>query len=158
MLKRPLLRGNRETISNLSFYNDYKKKYLDSTISYDLYKDIINSCFEEISNIILTDLIGFKLPRELGFLVIDKYKTNKKKINFGIFKKTGKIVLYINLHSDGYSYRVKWIKRSSYKFITFVLYRFLSRAITLKVFEGYSYRSVKSSDYINYKKLKSKFK
>lgn len=152
--------GNRETIKNKSFFNLFKKTN-DIEIDYKSFNSFVEDIGETIFNLIINELVGFKLNNDLGYLAISKYRNTRKTVNFGVYQKTGKIVLYVNLHSDGYSFHVKWIKRNRFSFLKY--YRFqacreLQRTITKKINEGKNYNSIKNSDYINYGKLNSKFK
>lgn len=87
------------------------KKYNKSSeekVSYEDFKAIIKASLEETKNWVLREPIGFQLPKKLGHLAINKFKT------YGDFKcysnlKTsdGKPFLNHNLHTGGYTFRIQ---------------------------------------------------
>ena len=154
--------GKRANLISLLSYKEYKK----TSENLVLYKDFLligKTMVNDIFDILLNDLIGFKFNNDIGFVVVEKYRSTSKRlsINFGIFRKTGKVVLHINLHSDGFSYHFKWINKSrfsAFSYYRFILYRGLSRSLNVKVREGVDYKRIDVKDYISYKGLSQKFK
>jgi hypothetical protein len=106
---------DREQVISKKLWESYKEKY-NSDISYVMFTNIIKESNKKIANLVSEDEYGFKLPENLGYMCVIKYKTKKKAINWGDTKKYGKIIYYLNLHSFGYRYHIKWFKTGISRF------------------------------------------
>ena len=101
----------------------YKEKS-GKDISYGDFTKIIKESNKKIFETVLEDENGFKLPENLGYLCIIKYKTKKKAINWADTKKYGKKIYYLNLHSFGYRYHIKWFKTGISRFQFHEVFKF----------------------------------
>ena len=114
---------NRDQVLSQELWKTYKEKY-KSDISFKDFSEIIKKSNKQIAAFITEDEHGFKLPENLGYLCIIKYKTKKKAINWVDTKKYGKKIYYLNLHSFGYRYHIKWFKTGISRFAFNEIYKF----------------------------------
>lgn len=114
---------NRDHVLSPKLWKSYKEK-TGSDISYQQFSDIIKEGNKKIFEAIIEDESGFKLPENLGYLCVIKYKTKKKAINWIDTKKYGKKIYYLNLHSFGYRYHIKWFKTGISRFSFNEVYKF----------------------------------
>lgn len=75
------------------------------------YSKIAKTFLYNLSIAFIEKALYVQLPFSLGAIFTSKIKGTSTKIDFGLFKKTGKIVNYTNLHSFGYTYKVVWEKK-----------------------------------------------
>ncbi|QOR58368.1 topoisomerase [uncultured phage cr118_1] len=104
---------------------DFYKYYLEETkdnslykVDYKLYRTIVSELFKDIRNKLIEEGEEIKLPSRLGEISIvktkPKYWDGKHcSIDFQSTKKLGKLVLYLNEHSDGFKYRLHWYKKKA---------------------------------------------
>jgi len=89
-------------------YVEKKERYILSQ------SDFINVCGEFNQRVVDNIIRGktFYLPGGLGFINVEKFKSNKPKqekyIDWPNSVKYGKQIYHTNLHSDGYRYRIVW--------------------------------------------------
>lgn len=114
---------NRDHILSPELWKAYKEKY-NSNISYKDFTTIVKESNKKIAEFVAEDENGFKLPENLGYLCVIKYKTKKKAINWADTKKYGKTIYYLNLHSFGYRYHIKWFKTGISRFVFNEVYKF----------------------------------
>ena len=89
---------------------DLWKKYKKTTgedISYDDFKTIIQASLEETKSWALREPIGFQLPKKLGHLAINKFKTYGDFKCYHNVKSAGRPIVNHNLHTGGYTYRIQ---------------------------------------------------
>lgn len=124
-------------INDKVFADDYIQQHEGSilNVTKDQYLEVVKLICEDILNRIISGLPK-ELPFNLGAFKIIKYKTRVKYINWKETKRLGKYVYYLNLHSDGYSYKFKWDK-SKARFYGQNLYKFkLKRVISRSLAKG----------------------
>jgi hypothetical protein len=80
---------DRKQVLSPELWKAYKEKS-GKDISYSDFTNIIKESNKKIFQFVLEDENGFKLPENLGYLCIIKYKTKKKAINWADTKKYGK--------------------------------------------------------------------
>ncbi len=114
---------DRDQVLSPELWKAYKEKY-KSEISYNEFTTIIKESNKKIFDAVVEDADGFKLPENLGYLCVIKYKTKKKAINWADTKKYGKTIYYLNLHSFGYRYHIKWFKTGISRFAFNEVYKF----------------------------------
>lgn len=103
------------------------KAYIAKTGTSITYKDfttIVKESNKKIFDSVVEDTDGFKLPENLGYLCVIKYKTKKKAINWADTKKYGKTIYFLNLHSFGFRYHIKWFKTGISRFAFNEIYKF----------------------------------
>lgn len=114
---------DRDQVLSPELWKAFKQKH-NIDISYSDFTTIIKESNKKIFNAILEDENGFKLPENLGYLCIIKYKTKKKAINWADTKKYGKKIYFLNLHSFGYRYHIKWFKTGIARFAFNEVFKF----------------------------------
>lgn len=103
--------GPRDLIIDRKFY----KQFIEETkidIDYDTFRSTVIESNKLIADIVVNDDTGFKLPEQLGYLVVTKYTSKKKPIDWINSKKLKKTIYLTNLHSFGYVYHIKWFKKN----------------------------------------------
>ncbi len=147
------LTGKRDLILDKKFYQDLREstglEIDDKTI-----RKIILSSNQEITDTIVNYEEGFKLPENLGYIVITKYKSSKKPIDWINTVKLKRKILLTNLHSFGYVHHIKWFKnglttfafREIYKFVPVRLFK---RAVSKQIKSGKLYDTWSTSDFWN---------
>ena len=68
---KKILCGKRNTIVNTSFWRKFKEES-GIDISYTDFRDIIWDSNKLISDTVIEDSTGFKLPEQLGYIVVKK--------------------------------------------------------------------------------------
>lgn len=132
---------NRDQVLSSSLWKAFKQKH-NIDISYEDFTNIIKESNKRIFNAIIEDENGFKLPENLGYLCVIKYKTKKKAINWADTKKYGKKIYFLNLHSFGYRYHIKWFKTGISRFafnevFKFAPLRIMRTEVSKKIRAGY---------------------
>lgn len=114
---------NRDQVLCPALWKAFKEKH-KSDISYADFTKIVKESNKKIYETIINDENGFKLPENLGYLCVIKYKTKKKAINWADTKKFGKTIYFLNLHSFGFRYHIKWFKTGISRFAFNEVYKF----------------------------------
>jgi hypothetical protein len=114
---------DRDQVLSPKLWKAYKEKH-NSTITYADFTKIVKESNKMICDTIVDDENGFKLPENLGYLCIIKYKTKKKAINWQDTKKYGKTIYFLNLHSFGFRYHIKWFKTGISRFAFNEVFKF----------------------------------
>lgn len=127
-------------------------------IEFKLFSTIILESNKIIFNVVADDPAGFKLPENMGYLVVTRYKTKKKPIDWINSVKYRRAVYFTNLHSFGYMHHLKWCQFAIARFKYHEIYkfepcRFLTRKIAKNVKEGTIYFNWQNSDFWSTSKL-----
>lgn len=103
---------NRVNYLNREGYLQFIKKYPKSDIIYEQYIKILKYSNTEIRDCILNYELGFKLPYNLGYVAVDKFKPSKKYIavDWVNTKRLKKMIPLTNFHTFGYTYNIKIFK------------------------------------------------
>lgn len=149
---------DRHQALNNEMFKQFKEENPDISISFKEFSDIIKTSNKKIYDAIIEDEEGFKLPENLGYLCVTKYKTRKKAINWADTKKYGKKIYHLNLHSFGYSYHIKWFKTGICRFLfnevfKFAPHRHMRRDVAAKVKEGKIYHNWQVKDFWDFNRL-----
>lgn len=143
---------NRVNHSTAKAYKEFKLKHPTIDITSQQYVDIVKRSNELIATAILENPYGFKLPEQLGYIAIDKFKPKKgsriKPIDWITTNKTGKLTYLTNLHSFGFIYVIKWYKNPNRKFLdcyVFKAQKKLNRALAQKIKAGKDYTKIDRS-------------
>ena len=88
-------------------------------VSYFAYKAILQEMCKVILKHILDGSDGFKMPSNLGYIQIGKYRpksyTEKSlSVDYKSSKELNKRIYHLNEHSDGYKFRLYWSKSHQY--------------------------------------------
>lgn len=148
---------NRDHVLCTKLWKAYKVKF-ESDISYQDFSNIIKEGNKKIFEAIVEDESGFKLPENLGYLCVIKYKTKKKAINWIDTKKYGKKIYYLNLHSFGYRYHIKWFKTGISRFAFNEVYKFaplriMRTEVSRQVKKSRNYNEWNLKDFWDFNKL-----
>lgn len=110
-------------------YN-YKNGVIPRTIEYNTYRNIVEDFNKEVWNHILYKSRSYKLPLQLGEIVVNRkmlntselITPNKLKIDWNLTRKYDKKIYHLNEHRNGGVYKIKW--RGNKKFINCKLFSF----------------------------------
>jgi hypothetical protein len=97
-------------------YESYKESVEENTpydISYKEFMTITEDYLKEISDGLLSGKGSFRIPKNLGYITITKFKVDLSKLNRIDWKatvETGKKIYHLNEHSDGFNYKVVWTR------------------------------------------------
>lgn len=151
------LSGKRNLILNKEFYNEVRE-----TISPDLtdkeIREIVLTSNDEIRNAVANTEDGFKMPEQLGYIVITKYKSKKQPIDWVNSKKLKMRVPLLNLHSYNTICHIKWFKIGNHSFGIKEVYKLepsrkLKRQVAKNIKEGKMYHTWTRSDFWNTNKI-----
>lgn len=114
--KKNLVTG-RVGFINRQYYKKFVAKYPDCNVTYEEYIAVLKESTMAIRDHILTNELGFKLPLNLGYIAVHKYKPSKKHvaIDWVNTRKYHKLIPFTNFHSMGYSYMIFFFKNSGVK-------------------------------------------
>jgi hypothetical protein len=148
---------DRDQVLGPALWKAFKEKH-NSDISYQDFTKIIKESNKKIYDTVISDENGFKLPENLGYLCVIKYKTKKKAINWADTKKYGKKIYYLNLHSFGFRYHIKWFKTGISRFAFNEIYKFaplrnMRRDVSQKIRDGKDYYEWNLRDFWDFNKL-----
>lgn len=98
----------------------YYQKYISNgnpPISYEEYIQTLKDSNAEIVEQILNNELGFKLPNNLGYIAINKFKQKKDYVvtDWQNSKKFSKFIPQLNLHTMGYMFKIKLFKNNNIK-------------------------------------------
>lgn len=110
------VRGRVNYNNNIA-YHKYKKQYPDSDVTKQQFSDILLESNFAIRDTILDNPLGFKLPLSIGYIAVDKFKPNKqfKPIDWVASRRLGRQIPRTNLHTFGYTFKVKLYKNPSFR-------------------------------------------
>lgn len=155
---------SREQVIDKEFFKGFLKVHpeLQSIINYDTFKDIILESNQLMFDTVANDDQGIKLPENMGYVAVTKYKSKKKARDWANSIKYGKVIYHLNLHSFGFIYHIKWFKAGIAKFAHNYIYkfepnRFLKRAVAANVKSGKPYLEWNLTDFWSASKLQRAF-
>lgn len=115
------LNYNRKSYTIADYYVSYKN-YIEQDTVYDIpystFRNIVSDYFKYIQQEVIEGSKEFKLPCRLGTLCIVKrqpknFDSKSLRIDYHESKVQGKIVYFLNEHSDYYKFRFLWSKKNS---------------------------------------------
>lgn len=132
--------GNRVGFVNKKAHKEFVKK-TGSAITVEQYKEIINESLLEIREYILENELGFKLPANLGYIAVNKFKQldDYVVIDWQSTKKYKKVIPVVNLHSFGYMFKIQFFKNKSIRPLDVYFmnaHRHFKRALSKKIKAG----------------------
>ena len=150
-------RRRRNNIITKKLYQTFKESN-DIDIDFKTFQKIILESNSVIFDVVANEPTGFKLPEGMGYLVVTKYKSNKKPIDWVNSRRLKKAVYLPNLHSFGYISHIKWCKFSIARFKYNEIYKYesgreLSRKVSANTKAGMDYFNWQNSDFWNTSKL-----
>lgn len=154
--------GNRDHVINSKFFKEYKEK-TGSEISYDDFVNVIKNSNVKIAEIVANEQEGFKLPENLGYIVVTQYKTKKRPTDYNKSKVYDTRVIHNNLHTNGEMGAIRWFNnRINRNFFT-TIYKFkgcrtLTRAVSASLKNEKSFLDWSASDFFNHNQVSRLFK
>lgn len=149
----------RENIISHEFVKEFNQK-TGLNLDYKTVKNVIITSNQEISNIVIAGNNGFRLPKGLGIISVNKYKTDKKSIDWVNSNKLGKRVYHLNMHSYSNMFTIKWFRIDVTKLYLQRVYKFracrdLKRAVAKygKETNGSKYFNWTYQDFYNVTRL-----
>lgn len=137
---------NRINYSIAKYYEEFKEQNPNTKITAKQYVEILKESNRLIAVAILENPQGFKLPNNIGYIAIDKYKVREKKpIDWTTTHKLKKLTFLTNLHSFGYIYRIRLYKnpsKTNLDLYVFKAQRLLKRSLAQKIFAGKEYEHI----------------
>lgn len=108
---------HRANYLNRREYNRFVEENPNSGIEYKEFIQILKESTKSIRQTIIDNPLGFKLPYNLGYIAVNKYKPLKKSsnqpINWVATNKYGRIIPFTNFHSLGYMYKITFYPNNS---------------------------------------------
>lgn len=153
--------GNRDYIFCKKFYENNLVKDNKIKLSFLDCKNIIETANKNISDAMVEEIDGFKLPFGLGYLCAGKFKPQKPPIDFHKTKLLGKTVYHLNLHSLGFSVRAYWFRIGRientrfHEVFKFEPYQTLSSKISRAFFGGKAYNEWTVADFVEKGRLEN---
>src|SRR4051812_16430329 len=80
------------------------------------FRRIAKALFSQMADYILEDEEGFKLPYNMGILIVNRFTPHSKVIDHRKSAKLGETVYFQNLHSFGDIITTSWIKPDYVKY------------------------------------------
>jgi len=105
-----LLCGERHKVCNTELFKRFKQKHSNVKISYKDFYRITSEANLKIQDCIINDPSGFKIPLNIGYLAIQKFKPTHRLINHIQRRITGRTIFNLNLHTFEWMYTLKWFK------------------------------------------------
>lgn len=98
-------------------YKDYIESNTPYDVSYNIFKQVVTDYFKYLRDEVMLNSKEIKIPCRLGTLQIIKHKpkeyTGKSlRIDYKSSKELGKVVYFLNDHSNNYKYRYHWSKKA----------------------------------------------
>ena len=107
---------HRSNYLNREEYNKFIEENPTSEIQYKDFIEVLKESTKEIRNNIVDNPLGFKLPHNLGYIAITKYKplTNSRKpIDWIATNKYKRVIPLTNFHSLGNMYKIVFYPNES---------------------------------------------
>ena len=150
MPSKPMKLGTRYNPCSDKSWREFRKQ-TGIDIDFKTFKEIIWQTNKEISDTIINDEIGAKIPASLGYSVVTKYKSEKQPIDWINTRKLGKVVPLLNLHSFGYIHHIKWFftgcGSKNIPLYKFKGCRYLTRSVSKSIKKGKKYHNWVTTDF-----------
>ncbi len=135
--------SNRISYISRNAYKQFKEKYPQDTTTYEEFIAILKESNSTIRRYILDNPLGFKLPKNLGYVAVTKFKTQKDfvAVDWINTRRLKRLIPLTNFHSLGYAYKIDFYKNN--KMVPLRVYkinahRIIKRMLAKKIKEGYS--------------------
>lgn len=108
---------NRKGFINRVSYKDFINQYPDSKVTYDEYISVLKESTVAVRDFVLTNELGFKLPFNLGYIAVDKFKPSKNMVavDWVNSRKLKRLIPLTNFHTMGFMYKIKLYKNPRVK-------------------------------------------
>lgn len=139
---------------NRHTYKAFIAKHPNETITYEQYIQILKASNAAIRDHILDHPLGFKLPYNLGYIAVDKFKglKNYMAVDWINSRRLGRRIPLLNLHSFGYFFKIKLYKNPRIKPLQIYKmnpHRLINRKLNIKIREGREYLEIDRSYFSN---------
>jgi hypothetical protein len=143
---------NRVGFINQRTYKEFSQKHPD--ISYNEYVEVLKASNKAIRDTILNNPLGFKLPYNIGYLAVDKFKGLRDyvAIDWIATRRLGKKIPLTNLHSFGYFFKIKLYPNPRIKPLQvykMTAHRILKRMLAASIKGGKEYLEIDRSYFSN---------
>ena len=118
-------------------------------VSYKEFMTILDEYLKEISDGLLAGKAAYKTPFNLGYIEITKKKVDLsklKRVDWKTTVETGKTIYHLNEHSDGFDYKIEWLRSQNAKNSKLYVFsptrrmkRTLAKLIKNKEFDTYEF-------------------
>lgn len=147
MSAKPNKISGRRGFIGYKAYREFKKKHPNETVSYEEYIKILKTSTQCIRDHILDNPLGFKLPYNLGYIAVDKFKAlnHYVSVDWVATKKLGKRVPLTNLHSFGHMFTIKLYPNPRKKPLLvykMTAHRIINRLLAKRIKEGKEYLEI----------------
>jgi hypothetical protein len=145
---------NRKNFLKKDLWERYVEKN-DDDVTWDEFKTIVMDVLEYVAKSIVTDNLGFRLPYNMGYIAVTRYKTPKNMIDMVHLCKTGIKRPLLNLHSFEDQCRILWFSSKTVaNFRNRGLYKFkaskeLNYRMRDMIYAGKEYDSISSQMYMS---------
>lgn len=152
MSSKPNKVTGRHGFINRPAYKVFNKKHPEANITYRQYIAILKASTEAIRDHILENPLGFKLPYNLGYIAIDKFKplSGYASVDWQNSKRLKRRVVFNNLHSFGFLYKIKLYANPKIKPLNiyrFTAHRIIKRMAAKNIKAGKEYLQIERSYY-----------
>lgn len=144
--KKNKITGRKGFVNRIG-YKAFKAKYPGEQITYDEYISVLKASNMAIRDHILDNPLGFKLPYNIGYLAVDKFKglSHYVAVDWVNSRRLGKLIPLTNLHSFGYFYKIKMYKNPKVKPLLVYrmeAHRIIKRMLAAKIKAGKEYLQI----------------
>ena len=149
--------GKRYNFNNKETYKLFIEKHKKYKIDFKIFQQTLNKITELVGESITSNSMGIKLNDLLGYLVVTECANHKEIPDHTKLATTGKIRKFLNIHTDGKRYALKWIPTNSQNLDFAYCYRFsgarkVTRRVKPNLIEGKKYYSLNDKDMVNTRK------
>lgn len=140
-------------------YNDFIE-HTGSKLTYPEWRNSIKSFNTLWRETMLLSPFGYELPQGLGVIAVDKYQSDRDIVNVSASVKHNRPVKYLNLHTFGFRYKIKWYRDRVVNFKYHKLYKFtpardMNRQLAAILFSGKDcYHKIKKAAIVESMQLK----
>lgn len=145
---------NRVGFINRKAYKLFLEKHPNNTTTYEQYILILKESTKAIRDFILENPLGFKLPYNLGYIAVDKFKGLKDYvgIDWPATRRLGRVIPLMNLHSFGYFFKIKLYPNPKIKPLLIYkmnAHRKINRMLAANIKQGKEYLQIERSYFSN---------
>ncbi len=145
---------NRVGFINRQTYKEFAAKPAHEGITYEQYIEVLKESNKAIRDHILDNPLGFKLPYNLGYLAVDKFKglKNYVAVNWKESRRLKRLIPLTNLHSFGFFFKIKIYPNPKIKPLQVYKmnpHRLINRALNLRIRAGNEYLEIDRSYFSN---------
>lgn len=103
--------GERSGIVDKKTFRKFIRENPEIKMSFTEFNHLCNEGNSLISDIVLKEPLGFKLPY-FGHICVNRFKSSNRSVDSFNSKKNGKKIPHTNFHSLGYRFAIRFLKVS----------------------------------------------